>query len=341
MKDFMGNYSLFLAKALTIALTVSVVLAIGVAILESDNDSSAGYISVKKLNDRYEAITLEMKKHLLSADEYEKAAAVADAAKEAAEGEKAGRKRVFVLSFSGDLAASAVAGLREEISAVLGVATPEDEVIVRLESGGGMVHSYGLAASQLQRIRDRNIPLTIAVDKIAASGGYMMACVGDRLVAAPFAIIGSVGVIFSTPNFHRFLQKHDIDYEQITAGEYKRTLTLFGQITEKGRDKTIAQVQAVHDLFKQFIAAHRKSVDMEKVATGEFWYASQALNLKLVDELMTSDDLLRARSRTADLYEVTWQPNQTLSQQLSASVRLMVSDLFMGLWQLAAESRYQ
>jgi len=211
-----------------------------------------------------------------------------------------------VLNFHGDLRAAAVASLREEVTAVLTAAQPEDEVMVRLESVGGLVHAYGLAAAQLLRIRDRRIKLTVAVDKVAASGGYLMACVADRIIAAPFAILGSIGVIAQLPNFNRLLKKHDIDYEQFMAGEFKRTVTLFGENTDKGRHKFQEEIEVTHTLFKEFVKSHRPQLDLDQVATGEYWYGTRALEHRLADELRTSDDYLLDASASADLYEVTF-----------------------------------
>ena len=224
--------------------------------------------------------------------------------------------RVFVLDFNGDIQASAVGNLRNEISAVLQVASDKDEVVVRLESPGGLVHSYGLAASQLKRVRDREIPLTICVDQVAASGGYMMACIGSRLMAAPFAVIGSIGVVAQIPNFHRLLKKNNVDVELMTAGEYKRTLTIFGENTDKMREKFQEELDDTHLLFKQFVRDNRASLDLDKVATGEHWFGLRALELGLVDELKTSDEYLVERSDQAEVFEVRWEEKRRLIDRL-------------------------
>jgi serine protease SohB len=226
------------------------------------------------------------------------------------------RPRVFVLEFEGDLQAHAVASLREEISAVLQVARKEDEVLLRLESSGGLVHAYGLAASQLVRIRGKGLRLTVAVDKVAASGGYMMACVADRILAAPFAVLGSIGVVAQIPNFNRLLKKNEIDLELHTAGAYKRTLTLFGENTEAGRAKFREDLEDTHLLFKRFVAEHRPALDLERVATGEHWFGTRALDLKLVDELRSSDDYLLERVESADVFEVRYKLRKSLSERL-------------------------
>ncbi len=336
MKDFFNSFALFMAKTLTIALSVLLVAAVIVILIRKGESQTQDTIRVEKLNDRYDAMSLSLKKHLLDEDDYEKLK------KEKEKNTEKKAKRVFVLNFRGDIAATAVAGLREEISAVLSVALPEDEVVLRLESHGGLVHSYGLAASQLQRIKDKKIPLTIAVDNIAASGGYMMACVADRLVAAPFAIVGSIGVIYTMPNFNRFLKKHDIDYEQITAGEYKRTVSMFGEITEKGRNKVTEQMAGIHTLFKEHITAHRSNVDIERVSTGEYWYGTQALALHLVDELITSDDLLLNRSKTADIYEIRYVQGKSLARRISSAISIIMEDVMHSVsdhsWETGRES---
>ena len=196
------------------------------------------------------------------------------------------------------------------------VAREQDEVLLRLESTGGMVHAYGLAASQLSRIREKNIKLTIAVDKVAASGGYLMACVGDHILAAPFAVIGSIGLITQIPNFNRLLKKHDIDYEQVTAGEFKRTVTMFGETTDKARQKLKEEVEDTHMLFKDFVKEQRPVIDLEKVATGEYWLGTRAHALNLVDELRTSDDYLMLLRDETDLYEVHYKIRQKFSDKV-------------------------
>jgi len=242
------------------------------------------------------------------------------------------KKRLFVLNFNGDIKASQVDALRQEITTVLLVANSEDEVVVRLESPGGVVHGYGLAASQLQRIRDQKIPLTIIVDKVAASGGYMMACVADKILAAPFAIIGSIGVVMQLPNFHRLLDKNNIEFEQLTAGEYKRTLTMFGKNTDKAREKVLEELEEVQVLFKDFISQHRPQVDINQVATGEHWFATKAIEYRLVDALQTSDDYLLKKSTDHDLYEITYKTKPSLAQKFGKGVHSLVDGFMTRLW---------
>ncbi len=241
---------------------------------------------------------------------------------------KACRSRVYALNFEGDLDASKVSHLRHEINAVLAKAEDGDEVLVRVKSFGGRVHSYGLAASQLQRVRERGLNLVVAVDQVAASGGYLMAAVANRVIAAPFALVGSIGVVAEIPNIHRLLKKHDVDVETITAGRYKRTLTLLGENTEEGRRKLTEELQDVHVLFQEFVAEKRPQVELEKVATGEAWYGRQAIKLKLVDEIMTSDAYLMARCREADVFEVRWVEHKKPVDRLLAQVETGIRRLF-------------
>jgi serine protease SohB len=260
-----------------------------------------------------------------------------DAGSETAAGAK---PRVFVLDFEGDLRASAVSSLRREITAVLSLARADDEVVVRLESRGGMVHAYGLASSQLQRIRDHDIGLTVCVDKVAASGGYMMACVANRILAAPFAILGSIGVVAQLPNFHRWLQKNDIDFELITAGEYKRTLTLLGENTDKGREKFTAEIEDIHLLFKEYVARHRPALDIERVATGESWFGQRALDFKLADELITSDEYIAGACDKADVFEIRYVEKKPLPERLGIVLQNSADGLLMKWWQRGTQSRF-
>ena len=304
--EFLSEYGIFLAKAVTLVVAVLVVVGGIAALLRRGSDplDGRGRLDIRHLNEDYDGVTEALKAAILSKKafkQFQKERKTREKHRDKAE-----RRRVYVLNFHGDIRAAAVASLREEVTAVLTVAQAEDEVVLRLESAGGLVHSYGLAAAQLLRIRDRRIKLTVTVDKVAASGGYMMACVADHIVAAPFAVLGSIGVIAQLPNFNRLLKKHDVDYEQFMAGEFKRTVTVFGENTDQGRRKFQEEIEDAHALFKDFVKLHRPAVDLERVATGEHWYGTLALECQLVDELRTSDDYLLDASANADLYEVVY-----------------------------------
>lgn len=322
--EFLNEYGLFLAKSLTILIAVLAATAGIMALAGRRGGAQKERLEVKHLNERYRQMGLTLKGAMLPQAEAKKLRKEekhrAKARRKGRDtGEGGPRHRLFVINFHGDIRASAVAALREEVTAVLAAAEPEDEVLVRLESGGGLVHAYGLAASQLDRLRQRGIALTVAVDKVAASGGYMMACVADRILAAPFAVVGSIGVITQLPNFHRLLKRHEVDFEQITAGDYKRTLTLFGENTDTARQKLREEVEEVHRLFKSFVLEHRPQVEIEQVATGEHWHGARALELKLVDELRTSDDYLLVASESRELYEVRYIGKKPLVSRLLAA----------------------
>ena len=230
------------------------------------------------------------------------------------------RHRVYALAFEGDLDASKVSFLRHEINAILSKAEDGDEVVARVKSFGGRVHGYGLAASQLQRVRERGLKLVVAVDQVAASGGYLMAAVANQVIAAPFAVVGSIGVVAEIPNIHRLLKKHDVDVEVITAGRYKRTLTVLGENTEEGRRKLTEELEDLHTLFQEFVTDKRPAVDLEKVATGEAWYGRRAIELNLVDAIMTSDEYLMRRCRDADVFEVRWVEHKKPWERVLAQV---------------------
>jgi len=329
VSEFFFEYGLFLAKTVTLVIAVLALVGGIVFLASRGRDLSREKLEIKKVNDKFQQMSRALQEELLAKEELKTLdkEEKKEHKKRAKEGSR--RQRLFVLDFDGDIKASALESLREEITAVLTVAKPEDEVFIKLQSGGGLVHAYGLAASQLNRVRERNIPLTVAVDKIAASGGYMMACVADRIIAAPFAIIGSIGVIAQIPNFHRLLKNHDIDFEQITAGEFKRTLTLFGENTDKAREKFKEEIEDTHALFKEFISEHRPQVDIESVATGEHWPASRAINYQLVDELTTSDDYLLRRSQEADIFEISYNLRKPLAARLGGFVQSTIEKFLL------------
>ena len=249
------------------------------------------------------------------------------------------KKRIYVLNFDGDVKASAVESLREEITAILTIATPDDEVVLCLESPGGMVHTYGLAASQLIRITKKDIPLTVVVDAVAASGGYMMACIGSKILAAPFAIIGSIGVVAQLPNFHRLLKKNDIDFELFTAGEHKRTVTMFGENTEKGKAKFVEELEDTHELFKSFVSEHRPQVNVSEVATGEIWYGQRALENNLIDDIQTSDEYLMSKREECNIYQVSYETKKTFQEKLGFAAQHATSGVIDKLMERFGSNR--
>ncbi|EKD54325.1 MAG: hypothetical protein ACD_60C00094G0005 [uncultured bacterium] len=316
---------IFTTKALIIVVLLLFLLIGIVAILTRGKEKLSGKIQIKHLNKKYQDIREGLLEKILPKKQFKKIHKESKKA-EKTEKELAGKnpkKHIFIINFNGDIKASAVTSLREEITAVLGIATREDEVVVKIESAGGMVHAYGLAASQLLRIRKQHIPLTVIVDKMAASGGYLMACVANKIIAAPFSIIGSIGVIVQLPNFHRLLKEKHVDFEQLTAGNFKRTITLFGHNTEEGRKKMLEEIEDIHGLFKNLIQEYREDIDIQKVSTGEHWVGSQALNLKLIDELGTSDDYLLSQSKHAELYEIHYIIKKSLSEKLTSTMNLL------------------
>lgn len=316
---FLAEYGLFLAKVITFVLAILLVVSFIIAFATRGKDAKEK-LKIKKINQKYEDYKNALEEEILTKSELKKSLKAQKKEHKKIASEQV-RKKAFVLNFQGDIRASATHSLAEEITALLTIASPQDEVILRLESAGGMVPHYGLAASQLQRLREKNIPLTIIIDKIAASGGYMMACVANKIYAAPFAIIGSIGVIAQLPNFNRFLKNKDIDFEQITAGKYKRTLTVFGENSEEGRLKLQEEINSIHTLFKQFITMHRPQVNIDKVATGEYWHGAEAQDRLLVDDITTSDDYLLKLSKETDLYEVHYSCKKPLLSKLSRGVQ--------------------
>lgn len=329
MLDILTQLFVFTTKAIIIVALVLILIAGAIAILSWGKEKMLGRIVIKNLNDAFNETTESLLSEILSKNDFKtwqknKKKAEKDKEKSATDMPV---KHTYVIHFEGDIKASAVAALREEVTAILGIATTNDEVVVRLESAGGMVHSYGLAAAQLQRIRNRNIPLTVIVDKVAASGGYMMACIANQILAAPFAIIGSIGVIIQIPNFHRLLKEKHIDFEQLTAGNFKRTLTMFGHNTEEGREKLREEIEEIHHLFKDLIKDHRQQLDIEKVSTGEHWMGTQALELKLVDKLQTSDDYLLEKNKDSKVYEIKYITRKSLAEKLSAGVSAFKANL--------------
>ncbi len=320
MAELIGEYSLFLIKLLSIAVVIVFLLGTTISLLRRQQSGEHGHLQVRRLNTRLRELQETMEHSLLdrrSAKTRRKQRQREE--KQRRKGRTSPRPRAYVLDFEGDMRASQLASLRHEITAIISVASQGEEVILRLESPGGLVHSYGLASSQLVRLREHKLRLTVAVDKVAASGGYMMACVGERIISAPFAIVGSIGVVAQLPNFRRLLQRNHVDFEQHTAGEYKRTLTMFGRNTDSARRKFREDLDDTHQLFKDFINRYRPDLDLERVATGEYWFGTRARELGLTDEISTSDEYLLKLSRDHDIYEIRYRLKPALAERLAGT----------------------
>jgi len=350
LTSFLAQYGLFLLQLFTFVLAIVAVVGTVFILGKGDKRSSpSGQIEITKLNESLEDMSDALKKINLDpaqlkqelkdekAEKKAKAKEEKKAAKEAARQRGDGetkideptRKVVYVLDFDGDIRGSAVNSMRREISAILTTAKTDDEVVVRLESGGGMVASYGLGASQLDRIRKKGIPLTVCIDKVAASGGYMMACVASKILAAPFAIVGSIGVVAQIPNFHRLLKEHNVDFEMLTAGKFKRTLTMFGENTDEAREKFMEDIERIHDQFKSHVKLHRSSLDIDKIATGETWSGEDAVQLNMVDDLLTSDEYLMQACETSDVFEIKYREKKTLMERVGMTAQTSIDNTVM------------
>lgn len=339
--DFLAEYATFLAKTVTLVVAILVVLISFAALRSKGRRKAAGQLQVSKLNDFYKGLRERLEQSLLDKDQL-KALRKSESKTEKKNSKKKpeAKPRVFVLDFDGDIKASATESLRHEITALLSLATAKDEVVLRLESGGGMVHSYGLASSQLARIREAGVPLTVCIDKVAASGGYMMACIGEKIISAPFAILGSIGVVAQLPNVNRLLKKHDIDFEVLTAGEYKRTLTVFGENTEKGREKFQEDLDITHQLFKNFVSRYRPQLAIDEVATGEVWLGVAALDKQLVDALQTSDEYLATKAKTAEVFHLHYAERKSLQERVGLAASGSVDRVLLTWWSRLTQQRF-
>lgn len=328
--DSLAQIGVFAAEAFTIFIVLALLIIL--VALMATKASHKNEIEITRLDEKFKKTKSYLNNFLMSKEDLKELNKTEKKNKKSDEAQEASKKKLFFVNFEGDMKASAVEHLREEITAILTVATPKDEVVVNVESPGGVVHGYGLAASQLNRLREHQIPLTVCVDKVAASGGYLMSCTANKILAAPFAIIGSIGVVAQVPNFHQLLKKNNIQYKEYTAGEFKRTVSILGEITEKGEEKFVEQLEATHVLFKSFVQKFRTQLDLQKVATGEYWYGEQALILGLVDEISTSDDYLMKKSETHKIIQVKHETQKSLSDKISQIMGSAVENTALKIW---------
>ena len=336
--EILADYLIFLLKVFTIAvaITVPLLLIIGSS---KGKSQSRGKLSITNLSDKYEDMGNSIKSSLMNPKELKKFNK--NLSKEKKKKEKNDKEEsVFVLNFKGDIQASEVEKLKQEINAILLSETECKEVVIRVESGGGSAYAYGLCAAELKRLVDNNINLTVCIDKVAASGGYLMSCVASKIIAAPWAIVGSIGVIAQLPNFHRLLKKNSIDFEMHTAGAFKRTLTTLGENTDEGRQKFKSDLEDLHLIFKNFVKEQRPQVDTEIVATGEVWQGEDAVEVGLVDSLETSDNYLVGLAKDSKLFEIEFLEKKNLSEKFAFSMQLIMEKSLIKFYDLINRDRF-
>ncbi len=331
MLEILLDLAVFLAKAIIIVTAIIIIasvltsLALKGKLTEKNFKLTNLSKSIKKVTSQ---LRKELNKDMLSDKSAKKLFKTEQKNEKKFKNKK--NKKLFILDFNGDIKASAAESLRKCVTQVINLADPlKDNVLIRLESPGGMVSGYGLAASELSRLRDANLNLTVAVDKVAASGGYLMSCVANKIIAAPFAIVGSIGVVAGMPNFNKLLKKNNIDYDVLTAGKYKRTLTMFGENTQEGREKFIDQLEQIHNLFKKFVNKYRPNLDMEKIGTGEYWFGEDAVNLGLIDEIKTSEDYLLNLNKTHEIFLLEHEEKKKLIEKLLQSASSTIHKSFI------------
>ena len=336
MLEIFLEYGLFLLKVITILISVIVLISF---IAASKKSTSAEGLEIENLNDKYKGLSDSLNKAVMEKDEWKKKQKAQKATAKKNKKRKIRKPKAYILDFIGDIKASAVPSLREEVTAILDIAKRNDQIVLRLDNHGGVVHEHGLAASQLARIRQKKIHLTVVVDKVAASGGYLMASVANKIYAAPFAILGSIGVIAQLPNFNRLLDNYGVDFEQITAGQYKRNVTMFGKNTDEDREKLKDQLEEIHELFKSSVNEYRPQLDLERVATGEHWYGSKALELGLIDEIKTSDELLIEMAKKYEIFSVKLKVKKPLKKRLLSNIDSLLEKVDDIRWKKRFETK--
>ena len=336
--EILVDYLIFLLKVFTIALAITLPLLIIIG--SSKNKSQPkGKLSITNLSDKFEDMGNALKGSLMNPKELKKFNK--DLSKDKKKKNKTeNEETVFVLNFNGDIQASEVEKLKQEVNSILLSESECKEVVLKVESGGGSAYAYGLCAAELKRLVDNEISLTVCIDKVAASGGYLMSCVATKIIAAPWAIVGSIGVIAQLPNFHRLLKKNSIDFEMHTAGAFKRTLTTLGENTEEGREKFKSELEDLHLIFKNFVKEQRPQVDTEVVATGEVWQGEEAVKVGLVDSLETSDNYLVNLSKEAKLLEIEFVEKKNLTERFAFSMQLIIEKTFFKFYDLINRDRF-
>jgi serine protease SohB len=339
--EFIIQYGVFLLKVVTIVIAILLPVLMIINSSKGKSAGDKGHLQIKNLSDQFESMGNALQGALMDGKTFKKFRKDLDKKKKKEDKTPAkDQQSIFVLNFNGDIQASEVDKLKHEINAILLSETKCKEVVLKVESGGGSAYAYGLCAAELKRLIDNKIKLTVCIDKVAASGGYLMSCVATKIVAAPWALVGSIGVIAQMPNINRLLKKNLVDFEMHTAGEFKRTLTVFGENTEEGRDKFKSELEDLHVIFKDFVKDNRPEIDTSIVATGEVWQGEKALEVGLIDEICTSDDYLVTLSKKFKLFEIEYVEKKNLSERFAFAAETFLNRTFLRIYDTLNKSRF-
>ena len=339
--DFIAQYGVFLLKVITIVTAILLPILMIINSSKGKSVSEKGHLQIKNLSDQFENMGFAIQATLMAPKALKKFRKELHKKKKKEEKNPAkDQQSIFVLNFNGDIQASEVDKLKHEINAILVSDTKCKEVVLKVESGGGSAYAYGLCAAELKRLVDNKIKLTVCIDKVAASGGYLMSCVATKIVAAPWALVGSIGVIAQMPNINKLLKKNLVDFEMHTAGEFKRTLTVFGENTEEGRSKFKAELEDLHIIFKDFVKDNRPEIDTSVVATGEVWQGEKALAVGLIDEISTSDDYLVKLSKKFKLFQIDYIEKKNLSERFAFAAETFFNKTILKIYDSLNKSRF-
>ena len=339
--DFIAQYGVFLLKVITIVTAILLPILMIINSSKGKSVSEKGHLQIKNLSDQFENMGFAIQGTLMTPKALKKFRKELHKQKKKEEKNPAkDQQSIFVLNFNGDIQASEVDKLKHEINAILVSDTKCKEVVLKVESGGGSAYAYGLCAAELKRLVDNKIKLTVCIDKVAASGGYLMSCVATKIVAAPWALVGSIGVIAQMPNINKLLKKNLVDFEMHTAGEFKRTLTVFGENTEEGRSKFKSELEDLHIIFKDFVKDNRPEIDTSVVATGEVWQGEKALAVGLIDEISTSDDYLVKLSKKFKLFQIDYIEKKNLSERFAFAAETFFNKTVLKIYDSLNKSRF-
>ena len=158
-------------------------------------------------------------------------------------------------------------------------------VIIKINSPGGSPVQSELIHNRIKDLAKRNKTkvITIAED-VAASGGYMLMCAGDILLANKSSIVGSIGVISASFGFKKLIDKVGIKRRVFTKGDRKSFLDPFEEVSKKDINKLIKVQDSIFENFKDLVLKNRKKkIKPSQVFNGEFWTGEQAKSIGLVD----------------------------------------------------------
>jgi len=207
-------------------------------------------------------------------------------------------------------------------------------VVLRVDSPGGSAFASEIIRNEVEALQEAGIPVVASMSSVAASGGYWISMAADRIYASPSTITGSIGIFGMFPTFQRSLDSVGISTDGVGTSKWAGELRFDRPMSDDARQLVQAMIEQGYEDFISKVAMHRNmdQAEVDRVAQGQVWTGTDALDHGLIDALGGLEDAIAAAAELAELepdsyglkyYEKELTPVEQFTLQfLSAAARV-------------------